>query len=35
MKFNFFDGIVFELDWRAIVGIGICVLAFQLLQFRR
>lgn len=28
MKFNLFDFIEFEIDWKAIIGVGICALAY-------
>ena len=31
MKFNLFDFIEFEIDWKAMIGIGICALAFAII----
>lgn len=31
MKFNLFDFIEFELDWKAVVGVGVCALAYAII----
>lgn len=31
MKFNLFDFIEFELDWEAVVGVGVCALAYAII----
>ena len=31
MKINLFDFIDFELDWKAVVGVGICALAYTII----
>lgn len=32
MKFKLFDFFEFEIDWKAVMGIGICVLAFAIIK---
>lgn len=32
MKINLWDGLLFEIDWKAIVGIGIIILGYALLN---
>lgn len=31
MKINMFDDVVFEIDWKAMIGIGLLVIGYALL----
>lgn len=31
MKFNLFDFLEFEIDWKAVIGIGIAILGYALI----
>lgn len=31
MKCNLFDFIEFELDWKAVIGVGVCMLAYAII----
>ena len=31
MKFNLFGFIEFEIDWKVVIGVGVCMLAYAII----